>query len=102
MSRFRIVVVADAADLGDKLQAVLDACKRADTFRDGRWVRSCKTRGGDRGQHVLDVVRSRQRDVLLFQYKLFRPVTAKHDFFFADERSLRHALFPAETVNVWF
>ena len=67
-----IVVVVDAVDLRDKLQAMLDRVKFRDRFANRRRFNARQTRRAHRRQDVLHVMRAFQRNLRHFQHRLGR------------------------------
>ena len=100
VGRLRVVEIAHTPNFRDKLEAMLDPREGAHSFGDSRGSGPGETRRGHGRKDVFDIVCTHQRNFLEIQYQLFFAVMAKHDFVFPHEHALRHALLPAEPVDV--
>ena len=95
----RIVVIAHAADFGDKFQAVLDAGERADAVGDRGGVRARQPGSDHRRQDIFQIVRADQRNLAAGQDYFFCAFVAKYDVVASEIGALRDALFAAEPVD---
>ena len=100
IGRLGVVEPAHAVNLAHELQAVLDGMKRCDSLADRLSINASETRCADRREHVLHVVRARERNLgdrhdWLHLATLLR---AEEDALAVHERALLH--LPARTEPV--
>src|SRR5262249_34472360 len=80
VSGFRIVVVADAIELGDELEAVFNSLKRANSFLDFARTSPREARCSDGSKNVFKIVGAGDRNFRLLENYFFFAVMAEEYF----------------------